>query len=238
MRWIWLTLLCVSAGAGPEPTATEAYDRESIRGWSVLVHPDYARTEPALRHDVLELLDDHLYRITRVVPKDAVAFLQTVTIWVDLESHWTRCMCYHVSEDWLASNGFNPEKAGDIEIGNARAFLEWTRDQPWMVLHELSHALHHQVYTYEHPGVKAAWQAMVDRGEYEKVGHISGASRRHYALTNPMEYFAETTEALYGTNDFHPYVRSELIEVDPDGAALVRRMWESLPDATTPPPSD
>ena len=44
-----------------------------------------------------------------------------------------------------------------------------------------------------------------------------------------MEWFAETTEALYGTNDFHPYVRSELREVDPQGARVVRRLWEVDP---------
>ncbi len=44
-----------------------------------------------------------------------------------------------------------------------------------------------------------------------------------------MEWFAEATEALFGTNDFHPYVRSELREVDPQGAALVEKLWRLDP---------
>ena len=66
---------------------------------------------------------------------------------------------------------------------------------------------------------------MLDSGEYEEVLHISGSPRRHYALTNDHEYFAEATEAWFGTNDFHPFVRPELVEIDPVGAALMQRVW-------------
>ena len=56
----------------------------------------------------------------------------------------------------------------------------------------------------------AAWKAKVDQGDYEEVLHITGKPRKHYALTNQMEYFAETTEAHFGTNDFHPFVRESV----------------------------
>ena len=94
-----------------------------------------------------------------------------------------------------------------------------------MVLHELAHGYHDQVFGYDDEAIIEAFERSRDAGYYDQVGHISGKPRRHYALTNQMEWFAETTEALYGTNDFHPYVRSELREVDPEGAALVQRLW-------------
>jgi hypothetical protein len=40
-----------------------------------------------------------------------------------------------------------------------------------------------------------------------------------------MEYFAEGSEALFGTNDFHPFVRPELNRHDPELYALLRRLW-------------
>jgi hypothetical protein len=40
-----------------------------------------------------------------------------------------------------------------------------------------------------------------------------------------MEYFAEASEAWFGTNDFYPYVKSELEEHDPAIAALLGRVW-------------
>ena len=134
-------------------------------------------------------------------------------------------MCYHVSSDWLRANGYNPDKEGSVEVGNARAFLDWTHAQPWMVLHELAHAYHHQVLGPDDPAVTAAWRSKVDSGDYDQVLHVSGDRRRHYALTNDQEYFAETTESYFGTNDFHPFVQAELRLVDPDGYALMEETW-------------
>jgi dipeptidyl-peptidase-4 len=99
-----------------------------------------------------------------------------------------------------------------------------------MVLHELAHAYHFQVLGSDNADVNSAWQARVDSGDYEEVLHVSGDRRRHYALTNDMEYFAETTESYFGTNDFHPFVQAELKEVDPGGYALMRSAWLSNTD--------
>jgi hypothetical protein len=44
-----------------------------------------------------------------------------------------------------------------------------------------------------------------------------------------MEYFAEATEAYFGTNDFYPYVRSELAAHDPAMFALLGKLWGDVP---------
>ena len=81
-----------------------------------------------------------------------------------------------------------------------------------------------------HGAIIEACKGSRDADYYDEVGHISGRPRKHDALTNQMVWLAETTEALYGTNDFHPYVRSELRELDPEGAALVQKLWrEPIP---------
>ncbi len=182
--------------------------------------------DPRLHAATMEELDKQLYAITRVIPKVALDRIRDIEIWVELEMPKTACMCYHVSRDWLIPNGYNGDKEGTVEIGNARAFLEWTKGQPWMVLHELAHGYHDQVFGYDDAQIIEAWTRVKDSGVYESVGHISGTPRKHYALTNQMEWFAETTEALYGTNDFYPYVRSELDDVDPEGKSLVKQLWE------------
>ena len=221
----------ISSTNAPPPTPTGEYDVFDIRGWTVRVNPALL-ADPTLWHAVREELDHQLYAITRVVPSPALDRIREVEIWAELEMPKTACMCYHVSRGWLVPNGYNGDKEGTVEIGNARAFLEWTKGQPWMVLHELAHGYHHQVFGYDDASIIEAFERSRDAGYYDLVGHISGKPRRHYALTNQMEWFAETTEALYGTNDFHPYVRSELREVDPEGAALVERLWRS-PDVST-----
>jgi hypothetical protein len=119
----------------------------------------------------------------------------------------------------------NPDKAGGVEIANVRNFLTWTHDQPWMVLHELAHAYHHQVLTFEHAEVRTCHGEAMRNKLYDSVLHINGRKQRHYACTNPMEYFAEMTEAYFGTNDFYPFVRAELKQVDPRMYALLEKLW-------------
>jgi Mlc titration factor MtfA (ptsG expression regulator) len=44
-------------------------------------------------------------------------------------------------------------------------------------------------------------------------------------MTNPQEYFAETTEAFFSRNDFFPFNRAELKQHDPDMEQLLTRLW-------------
>ena len=94
-----------------------------------------------------------------------------------------------------------------------------------MLLHELAHAYHDRVLGFDHAGILAAYKAAVDGKKYESVLHIGGKLKRHYALTNEKEYFAEASEAWFGTNDFYPFVRAELREVDPKAAAVLEEVW-------------
>ena len=48
---------------------------------------------------------------------------------------------------------------------------------------------------------------------------------RAYALTNAQEFFAETTEAFFGRNDFFPFTRDELRRHDPETFALLAKLW-------------
>ena len=205
-------------------TPTSEYEAIKLHGWPILINPSL-ESDPRLKAETLRLLDDHLYRITRKIPPPALDRIRAIPIWVELDMPKTDCMCYHVSTDWLIPNGYNPDKEGAVEVGNARAFLEWTKSQPWMVLHELAHGFHDQVFGYDDPAIMAAWQNKVDQGDYEEVLHISGKPRKHYALTNQMEYFSETTESYFGCNDFYPFVKGELMQADPWGFELMELTW-------------
>lgn len=44
-------------------------------------------------------------------------------------------------------------------------------------------------------------------------------------MTDPMEYFAETTEAFFSRNDFFPFTREELQSHDPAMFALLSKLW-------------
>ncbi len=96
-----------------------------------------------------------------------------------------------------------------------------------MVLHELAHGYHDRFLEdgYDDPRIVAAYQRAVERKGYESVLCCNGSMARAYAANNAQEYFAELTEAWFGTNDFYPFVRAEVIQHDPEAAKLLEELW-------------
>jgi len=71
-------------------------------------------------------------------------------------------------------------------------------------------------------------QSDLDAGLLAIKAQIDAARQkldRAYALQDPKEYFAETTEAFFSTNDFYPFVNVELRKHDPEMFQLLRRLW-------------
>jgi len=210
----------------PAYEPTSAYAVRAIEGWKVYVHKRLEGEKKDLAEETLKVLAAHLHDITRMVPRPALDRLREVPIWVEAESKQVKCMCYHPSRGWLKEHGFNPDKAGAVELGNPVTFLDWTRHQRAMVLHELAHAYHHRVLGHDNADVRAAYRRAQESKSYESVLFYSGVRKRAYALNNDQEYFAELTEAYFSTNDFYPFVRPEVKEHDPAGYEMLRKVWE------------
>lgn len=223
-----LLFVAERAGCAAEPAyaTIDAYQRETIAGFSILIHGDVvtqAGEAEAMRRELRRQLEE----IREVVPASALAHLEKVPIWVEWDKKPNGAAEFHPSAEWLRENGYNPEKAGCVEISNTRNFVRWSRtDQPWMVMHELAHAYHFLVLGYAHEGVADAHRRAMGAGLYRSVEHADGRSRPAYAETNEKEYFAELTEAYFGKNDFFPFTRAELERHDPDGYRLMQATWE------------
>ena len=199
------------------------YAIRKIEGWTIYVNKPLLNKK--IGKDVLKLMRVKLYDINRVVPKLALKELHKVAIWLELDNRQVLCACYHPSKEWLSEHGFNPEKAKSVEIGNAKNFINWTLHQPSMVLHELSHAYHHQVLGYDNPDVKSAYEKAVEAGLYKSVLYCNGDNHQAYALNNDQEYFAEQTEAYFGTNDYYPFVKAELMKYDSLMYETLKKLW-------------
>jgi hypothetical protein len=213
-----------TCAADYEPTSS--YEVESIEGWTVYVSRRLVVDQADVGRKVLELVRVKLYDIARQVPEPALGKLRRVPFWLELADKDVKCACYHPSRDWLAEHGFNPEKARAVEIGNADKFLKWTGHQPSMVLHELAHAYHDRFLGgYGNAEIAAAHRRAVQSKRYESVLYCDGKKKAAYAAKNPMEYFAELSEAWFGVNDFYPFVRAEVLQFDPEMAALLAKLW-------------
>lgn len=210
--------------------ALDRYAEQQIEGWRVLENRELLTDSRAeLRARTLKLLASHLYRITINVPESAVRELRKIPIWVEVAHPKHPCMCYHPDPGWLRDNGMNPAKAGAVELANCETFLAWTKSQPWMVLHEMAHGYHHQHLPdgFDNPEVLAAYQSARQARLYDSTLHINGRTEKAYAMNNQQEYFAEQTEAFFGTNDFFPFVNAELREHDPRMHELLSKLWKT-----------
>ena len=203
---------------------SSSYREQQIEGWRVLLN-DRLLAETNLCERTLKLLAAQLYQITCAVPPEPLAQLRQIPIWVERSSGQFKCMCYHESRGWLSTHGVNPEKTGAVELANPETFLDWTREQPWMVLHELAHGYHQRFLGHDHAGIRRCFKQAKTGRSYESVLRINGKKERHYALNNEKEYFAEAAEAFFGTNDFYPFVRAELKEHDPELFKLLCELW-------------
>ncbi|RCS40625.1 hypothetical protein DTL42_24965 [Bremerella cremea] len=233
----WLVVLTALVGAEvneaapAKPDPVSAYHLTNIRGWDVYVHKTLLREDKETGDAALEMLDHQLYEVTRCIPKPALTDLQKIPIWLENENTKdSPCACYHPDVDWLKENGFLVEKEKCVEITSAKTFLDWTHRQPFMLLHELAHGFHDRELGFDDPQVIEAYNSAKKGGGYEEVLHINGSKRKHYALENHKEYFAETTEAYFGSNDFYPFNNAELKEHDPEGYRLIETLWKRSSD--------
>jgi hypothetical protein len=217
-----------NAGAKTAFDPTGGYEVRQIEGWTALVNKRFLVKQATLAQETLALLRQQFRQIELRVPAEAVTKLRTIHFWVEENEPHHPCMAYHPDPGWLREHGMNPEKGRCVELSNARNFLEWIRQQPWMVLHELSHGYHHQFLAggFDNREIKSAFNDVMKTNRYKSVPRSSGKKEKAYATTNPMEYFAEASEAYFGKNDFYPFDRADLKQYDPETYTLVDKLWQ------------
>jgi hypothetical protein len=228
-RLFLLCLIFAAANVFAETTnsfvPTTKYATTRVAGFTVRVNRALLTSQAELGSNALALLKEKLIEVPNTVPPRACEALKRVTIWLGVNDGHAPGAEYHPSKQWLASHGYNPDKAKGVEIGNAKRFVSWSKSQPSMVLHELAHAYHDQVLGFANKEVRAAYERAKARGIYDSVKRNNGKTERAYALSDDHEYFAEATEAFFGTNDFFPFVRAELKDHDPELFAILEKVW-------------
>jgi predicted esterase len=226
----FVLMLAVTCGAVIQ--AAPVRQTREILGWQVHVDQRLLNENQPATEEALRLLAGQLEDLVEQVPAAAVARLREVPLYVSppYPGFGERAE-YHPDAGWLGRNGRDPAMAKGIEFTNVDSFEAECRRMPALVLHELAHAYHDRVLPGGHGNatVKEAFERARASGRYEQVERrdANGNTRldRAYALTNPAEYFAETSEAFFSTNDFFPYVRDELEQVDPRACVMLASLW-------------
>lgn len=213
----------------PDAAKPTSHTDRKLEGWTIRVDDRLLQgPDQELGTRCLRFLEAKLSDIKAVVPEDKLQKLQSVTIVLDLDHGKLGPMQYHPDAGWLKSNGYSTDLVRCVHIPRA-ADLPTRRninEQPWVILHELAHAYHDQVLGFDHPRIKEVYQNYKKSGRGDKTLLYDGRRVKHYALTNPMEFFAEMTEAYFGVNDFFPFTRGELKESEPEIYELMQQVWE------------
>jgi hypothetical protein len=201
---------------------------KELEGWTIAVDPQLlAPAHEKLSAQAFKALANHLQRVEFIVPEDQLEKLRTLRIWIELENPSLKSMQYHPSRDWLQRNGHDPDLEKHVHIPRARDLIQrstWAK-HPYVILHELAHAYHDQVLGFDDAAIRAAFESAKQQGIYSQVLLHTGKQVEHYALSNHKEYFAESTEAYLGVNDFYPFVRAELNQHDPRMYQLLQKVW-------------
>jgi hypothetical protein len=225
MRFLALAALALLAPPASAFDPIEKYSKREIRGFTVLVNPEVEKHPEEAKAAFAEL-EAQLGKVCEVVPEKPLAALKKIRFWVEWEAKKNGAAEFHPSAGWLKNNGYNPDKVRGVEINNLKNFVAWSKKtQPWMVLHELSHAYHFTVLGDKYEPLHAAYKQAMERKLYESVEFVHGGKRKAYAATNAAEYFAELSEAYFGKNDFSPFDRAELEKHDPAGFAMLKKAW-------------
>lgn len=213
--------IALNAGA---PAA--GYKLRNIAGWQVAVSGELLGKEQKTIERAVGLLETQLDELIKIMPAEILKHLQAVPLWMSPTPPGKGPGAeYHPSADWLGEHDRNPAMAKAVEFTNIGIFDKEIMRMPMMTLHELAHAYHDRVLGFENAEIEAAYRRAVEAKSYEAVERSNGKTERAYALTNAKEYFAETTEAFFGRNDFYPYTSAELERHDPEMHRLLKRIW-------------
>ncbi len=219
-----------SPQADDEPSKPVSHTNRELEGWTIRVDDRLLQgQESALGTRALRFLEGKLSDVRAVVSQEKLKQLQGMTIVLDLSHGGLGAMQYHPSSDWLKENGYSADLAKCVHIPVAAELptRRCVNEQPWVVLHELAHAYHDQVLGFDEPRIIEAYLRFKASGRGDSSLLYDGTRVRHYALTDEKEFFAEMTEAYFGTNDFYPFNRAELQESEPEIYQLLANIWET-----------
>ena len=214
-----------------EPTSH--YTIMNMEGWKVNVNkallPGGAHAEMGAK--AIERLRGDMVLVKHWVADEQLAKLLKVGIWLELDStngpHGrTPVFHYHGYLGWLKRMDFHPGKHKCVEYSQAGALVRFRgANSAKVLLHELSHAYHDQVLSFNDRDILAAHKRARTSGKYPRNDFILRLDHK--------EFFAHATTRYFGTKK----EREALVERDPILLEKLQKVW-GKPKAymDSPPP--
>lgn len=222
----------------PRSEPVPGYSYRVLQGFHVLINEEVLAQQDDARfaRPPLDVLELELKLIVGLLPSKPVAVLRTVPIWAEWKKpgYPGAVAVYHAGPTqrergrvvFLYESLEQQVKSNAIEVVDMESLTgehqPGTDSGRSVLLHELSHAVHHHLFDSENVHIKAAYQQAVGRGLY----------RERYAATNEKEYFAELSCAYFDRLAYPPRSEAELKEYDPLGYHMMELTWGTVEQIT------
>ena len=215
-----LALACMNPAIAYEPTSH--YTEKDMHGWNVFVNnallPGGEKAETGAA--AIKQLDQDLAEVKSCLADKPLKKLLKVGIWLEVDStngpHGsTPVFHYHPFLGWLVKMDFHPGKHKCVEFSRAEALVKSGRSgrSVRILLHELAHAYHDQVLSFDNPDILAAHKRARENGKYPP--------REWVVRANHKEFFAGVSTRYFGTQE----ERDALAERDPVLLKKLQEVW-------------
>ena len=217
-----------------------AYVEHAAQGWRVFVEKELEDQNPDLSAKALARLDTKLAAMIAVLPGSALPDLRKVNLFIMYGPKATGGGRKSGLEFFRTSspkfNGWlDPRMAASIVVFDAANYAALS--DLWalkVLLHEFGHAHHLEHWPEKRIDMYDAWDHAIKTGLYQTVrDEDKGKPIVNYAAQNHLEYFAELTAMYFARANYFPYDRAGLKAYDPQGYALIEKLWKV--NETKPP---
>jgi hypothetical protein len=239
---LWIAVCCAPLNVGDaeaqspsvkgRPAAKKAKDIEPVPGYTyreingfrllvnnTVLEQNERSTQRRKPMDALEL---ELAMVARDLPPRAVAVLRTVPIWIEWHTSDANVVAVYRSGNkpnkrYRYDSLEHAVKSNCVEVVRMDSLTAEHQGEKHrcVLLHEFTHAVHHHLFDYDNPAIKAAYAHARSQGLYAG----------QYAATNEREYFAELSCAYFDHLGYHPETREELKTYDPTGYHMMELTW-------------
>ncbi len=252
---VWLTSSAQEPKSQPKPgeKTAKADKNEPVAGRKTkkIEGFTFLLSEEALNADAskyerppLEVLDYECKLLIKMLSPKAVDLLRRLTVFVDWDEKITLsngrdgvalASYYGGGAQQMVKEGRHPLQAKTVTIHTLKSLTEQRQPKndsrvSCLLLHEFAHAVHDQLFGFDHAGIKAAYEQAMERKLYEKD---------FYAATNPREFFAELSCTYLDRLHYYPHNRDELKKHDPVTFKTMESVWTGATAskvAKVPPP--
>ncbi|MBP3958971.1 hypothetical protein J8F10_27320 [Gemmata sp. G18] len=252
---VWLTAGAQEPKPQPKPgdKAAKADKNEPVAGRKTkkIEGFTFLMSEEALNADAskyerppLEVLEYECKLLIKMLSPKAVDLLRRLTVFVDWDEKVTLsngrsgtalASYYGGGPQQMVKEGRHPLQAKAVTVHTLKSLTEQRQPKydartSCLLLHEFAHAVHDQLFGYDHAGIKSAYEQAMERKLYEKD---------FYAATNPREFFAELSCTYLDRLHYYPHNRDELKKHDPVTFKTMEALWSGATAskvAKAPPP--